>query len=94
VFIGGYSQGATIALLTALTGGVGVDGLAVVKGWVARSQDIRQVCLVLMDARGWKLMIGIERWVSIHPPVLGSRKGRRCSHSCQFVLSVPVVLLS
>jgi predicted esterase len=44
VFIGGYSQGATIALYTALTSGVVVDGLAVVKGWVARSDFIRQVC--------------------------------------------------
>jgi predicted esterase len=44
VFIGGYSQGATIALYTALTSGVIVDGLAVVKGWVARSDSIRQVC--------------------------------------------------
>jgi predicted esterase len=43
VFIGGYSQGATIALFTALIGGVGVDGLAVVKGWVARNESIRQV---------------------------------------------------
>jgi pimeloyl-ACP methyl ester carboxylesterase len=44
VFIGGYSQGATMALYTALTSGVVVDGLAVVKGWVARSEIIRQVC--------------------------------------------------
>lgn len=43
VFIGGYSQGATIALYTTLTSGVVVDGLAVVKGWVARSETIRQV---------------------------------------------------
>jgi len=45
VFIGGYSQGATIALLAFLTGGLRVDGLAVLRGWVARNENIRQVGL-------------------------------------------------
>jgi predicted esterase len=43
VFIGGYSQGATIALLAFLTGGVQVDGLVILRGWVARGQSISQV---------------------------------------------------
>jgi lysophospholipase-1 len=43
VFIGGYSQGATIALLALLTGGVKVDGLVILRGWVARGQSISQV---------------------------------------------------
>jgi predicted esterase len=47
VYIGGYSQGATIALFTTLTSGVVVDGLAVVKGWVARSDTIRPVSIAL-----------------------------------------------
>jgi predicted esterase len=45
VFVGGYSQGATISLLATLTGGVRVDGLVVVKGWVARSQSVQEVRL-------------------------------------------------
>ena len=43
VIIGGYSQGLAIAQLAFLTGGLRVDGLAVLRGWVARNEHIRQV---------------------------------------------------
>lgn len=72
--MGGYSQGATIALFTALTGGVVVDGLAIVKGWVARSDTIRQVSIDRLT-RNRDLMVGTERWLPVHSGLLGSREG-------------------
>jgi predicted esterase len=52
IYIGGYSQGATIALRTALVGisrlrGNALGGVVVLKGWVARGETIAQVCLSL-----------------------------------------------
>jgi predicted esterase len=48
VIIGGYSQGATIALRTLLTACQrGLGGLVVLKGWVARSGSISDVSLDL-----------------------------------------------
>jgi len=48
VIIGGYSQGATIALRTLLTAGQGgLGGLVVLKGWVARCGSISDVSLDL-----------------------------------------------
>lgn len=47
VFVGGYSPGAAVSLLATLTGDLEVDGLGVIKGWIARSEStIKQARLV------------------------------------------------
>lgn len=53
IYIGGYSQGATIALRTALVGmsipqGDALGGVVVLKGWVARGETIAHVCLSIV----------------------------------------------
>ena len=79
VFVGGYSQGGVIALLTTLIGGGKVDGLAVVKGWVARNEIIRQVCHFPLGFQGYSMQTADCRnqKMGIRPSQSSGQRGGR-----------------